>query len=176
MSKQPNLAQQIEAALFVNNYPMQTGELAKKLEAQPGEIQKALSELQSTLSGRGICVIESGSGYELAVAPHMREVAAKFTSDSAPTLSQSSLEVLTIIAYEGPCAKTVIDDIRGTPSDNSLRALLSRDLIAQQKIKGNDSTIHYEPTSFAWRSLGITGRAALPPKPQAKKRNAHASE
>lgn len=176
MSKQSNLTQKIEAALFVSSGPITISELAKKLQADAKEITHALEALETILRDRGLCLIKSSVGYELAVAPNMRDITAAFTEGSAPTLSQSSLEVLTIIAYEGPCVKATIDEIRGTPSDNSLRALLSRDLVTQLKTKSTDETMRYELTSFAWRSLGITGRDGLPPKPRAKKRDANATQ
>ncbi len=176
MSKQPNITQHIEAALFVSSSPITTAELAKKLHLQKEDVQLALGELEKTLQNRGICLVKSSGGYELAVIPPLRDAIAAFTGDSAPTLSQSSLEVLTIIAYEGPCAKSIIDDIRGTPSDNSLRALLSRDLVTQIKPRGDEESMRYELTSFAWRSLGITGRGALPPKPRSKNRGSYAAE
>lgn len=176
MSKQPNNTQHIEAALFVSGGPISTIELAKKLNLSKEDVQLGLGELEKTLQGRGICLVKSSDGYELAVIPQLRDAIDAFTGDSAPILSQSSLEVFTIIAYEGPCAKTAIDDIRGTPSDNSLRALMSRDLISQIKPKGDEEGIRYELTSFAWRSLGIIGRDALPPKPHTKHRGSDASE
>ena len=175
MSKQSNMAQYIEAALFISSGPISTAEIAKRLSLPKEDVQHELDELEKTLQGRGICLVKSGDGYELAVIPQLRDTIAAFTRDSAPILSQSSLEVLTIIAYEGPCAKTTIDDIRGTPSDNSLRALMSRDLISQIKARGDEEGMRYELTSYAWRSLGITGRDALPPKPRTKHRGSHAS-
>ncbi len=175
MSKQPSITQHIEAALFVSSSPVSPAELAKKLHLQKEDVQLALGELKKTLHDRGICLVKSSHGYELAVIPQLRDTIAPFTGDSAPILSQSSLEVLTIIAYEGPCTKSIIDDIRGTPSDNSLRALLSRDLATQIKPRGDEAGIRYELTSFAWRSLGITGRDALPPKPRTKNRDSYAS-
>ncbi len=175
MSKQPSITQHIEAALFVSSSPVSPAELAKKLHLQKEDVQLALGELKKTLHDRGICLVKSSHGYELAVIPQLRDTIAPFTGDSAPILSQSSLEVLTIIAYEGPCTKSIIDDIRGTPSDNSLRALLSRDLATQIKPRGDEEGMRYELTSFAWRSLGITGRDALPPKPRTKNRGSYAS-
>lgn len=175
MSKQPSITQHIEAALFVSSSPVSPAELAKKLHLQKEDVQLALGELKKTLHDRGICLVKSSHGYELAVIPQLRDTIAPFTGDSAPILSQSSLEVLTIIAYEGPCTKSIIDDIRGTPSDNSLRALLSRDLATQIKPRGDEEGMRYELTSFAWRSLGITGRDALPPKPRTKNRDSYAS-
>ena len=175
MSKQPSITQHIEAALFVSSSPVSPAELAKKLHLQKEDVQLALGELKKTLHDRGICLVKSSHGYELAVIPQLRDTIAPFTGDSAPILSQSSLEVLTIIAYEGPCTKSSIDDIRGTPSDNSLRALLSRDLATQIKPRGDEEGMRYELTSFAWRSLGITGRDALPPKPRTKNRDSYAS-
>ncbi|MDQ5944122.1 MAG: segregation and condensation protein [Patescibacteria group bacterium] len=176
MSKPANLVGLVEATLFVSTSPVSASELAKKLEISAEDTHAALSQLKKVLQDRGITLIESSTGYELAVAPQLREKITVFTKEVAPTLSQSSLEVLTIIAYEGPCTKNLIDEIRGTPSDNSLRALLSRDLVSQSKTSNTEESISYELTSFAWRSLGITGKSELPPKPRSKKAGSHATQ
>ncbi|QQS26530.1 SMC-Scp complex subunit ScpB [bacterium] len=173
MSTPSEHAQLIEAALFISTSPKSAQTLAKKLNLSASEIQAGINMLRSQLTTRGIRLIQSSAGYELAVAPNLRQQIASISGDLAPTLSQSSLEVLTIIAYEGPCQKAVIDEIRATPSDNSLRALMSRDLIAQKKSHNNDGAMQYELTSFAWRCLGLAGRDALPPKPKTKTKDQH---
>lgn len=176
MSKQPNLTQKIEAILFLNNGPKTMSELTRELQVSALEVAKAIEELKQILDNRAICIIESDNSYELAISPNLRDFTATLTTDSAPTLSQSSLEVLTIIAYTKPCTKATIDEIRGTPSDNSLRALLSRDLITQSTNKNTSKTAHYQLTSLAWRCLGITGRDDLPPKPKIKKVSSDATQ
>lgn len=156
----------LEALLFASPEPLSTAKLAKLMNITEDEVLHDITALKEDLRRRGIGVVEARDGFELAVQPAYRADAAALTQMPAPNLSQSSLEVLTIIAYEGPVAKSVIDDIRGTPSDNSLRALMSRDLVLQISERESDDVLKYEPTSFAWRCLGIHGRSELPPRPK----------
>lgn len=156
----------LEALLFASPEPLPAAKLATLMDISEEEILRSITALKADLKQRGIGVVEARDGFELAVQPAYRSDAATLTQMPAPNLSQSSLEVLTIIAYEGPVAKSVIDDIRGTPSDNSLRALMSRDLVLQISERESDDVLKYEPTSFAWRCLGIHGRSELPPKPK----------
>lgn len=170
MSKTPNISALLEAILFTSSEPRQSRALAKQIDCGEPTIVEGLACLKRDLSERGIVLVESRAGFELAVAPKFRDQISTPTSEAAPSLSQSSLEVMTIVAYDGPCAKSAIDEIRATPSDNSLRALLSRDLIEQLKPdKASGGNPRYELTSFAWRCLGITGRSDLPPKPKKKR-------
>jgi segregation and condensation protein B len=159
----------IEAILFSESQPQNLTTLAKRIGCAKADISESINVLKEKLANRGVTLVESHAGYELAVAPKYRDNNAIKANETAPNLSQSSLEVLTVIAYDGPCPKAIIDEVRAAPSDNSLRALLSRDLIIQIKSpinsNGNPS---YELTSFAWRCLGITSRSELPPKPAKK--------
>lgn len=167
MSKQasPQTAR-LEALLFASPEPISAEKLANLMGIDEHDIASEIVVLKSELKQRGIGVVEARDGYELAVQPAYRTDVAALTQLPAPNLSQSSLEVLTIIAYEGPVAKSAIDDIRGTSSDNSLRALLSRDLILQISERESDETLKYELTSFAWRCLGVHGRSDLPERPK----------
>jgi segregation and condensation protein B len=170
MSKISSISALLEAILFASSEPRKPQALAKQIGCDESAVAEGLASLKHDLSDRGIALVESRSGFELAVAPKFRNQADAPTAEATPSLSQSSLEVMTIVAYDGPCTKLAIDEIRATPSDNSLRALLSRDLIEQLKPdKASGGNPRYELTSFAWRCLGITGRNNLPPKPKQKR-------
>lgn len=166
MSKPSNTySTQVEALLFASHQPVSLKRIAKALQITESEATATLEQLSSDLSSRGIRLISGADGYELAVAPEQQGIVANEAQQTAPQLSQSSLEVLTIIAYDGPTPKSHIDEIRGTSSDSSLRALLSRDLVKTLAKSGNDGP-RYDLTSLAWRSLGLTGRSELPAKPK----------
>lgn len=160
------LAAQIEALLFASPTPLPLKELAALIEQTEASTLQGIEELKGALKGRGLGVVESGEGYELAIQPAFREVVKKLDSTAAPNLSASGMEVLSIIAYDGPLEKPEIDSIRGTPSDATLRSLLSRDLILQISSRSSSDSYQYELTSFAWRCLGLHGRGDLPPKPK----------
>lgn len=171
MSKPPSLSARLEAILFAQGGPVSAAKLAKILSVETKAVHSGLAALRDDLSGRGLAIIESHAGYELAVAPELQPLANELTTETTPQLSQSSLEVLAIITYDGPVDKAHIDNIRGVASDSSLRALMSRDLIQQLKASG-ESGPRYELTSLAWQHLGLRSRKELPPQPKVKPANA----
>ncbi len=165
MSKPPStdMPAALEALLFIQSAPLSRRNIQQTLTLNEQELDIAIQKLQKRLEGRGVILITSSQGLELAVAPKWRTLTAHANQHTAPQLSQSSLEVLAIIAYDGPVSKQTIDEIRGIASDSSLRALLSRDLVTQRKTPSGPS---YDLTSLAWRHLGLAGRIELPNKPR----------
>lgn len=60
----------------------------------------------------------------------MRDVISKFfQKDLSKNLSQSALEILSIIAYRQPITRVEIDDLRGVNSSGALQTLVWRGLI-----------------------------------------------
>ena len=54
------------------------------------------------------------------------------------TLSQATLETLTIIAYKQPVTKLEIENIRGVKCDKALKTLQENDLIVEAGIFNKD--------------------------------------
>ena len=74
-------------------------------------------------------------GYQVMVTDQYNEFLVKLDNTRAQSrLSDSALEILSIIAYKQPCTKSEVDSIRGVSS--YLKTLLEKDLI---EIKGRVS-------------------------------------
>lgn len=159
MSK-PSNAQQLEAMLFASGTPQTSTMIAKAFGWSETEVQDAAIDLQASLDGRGIQLVSGKDGFELAVASMVRTPVSQALKQSAQALSQSALEVLTIVAYRQPLAKTDIDDLRGVASDASLKTLLARDLIVSTGMK--DGGIQYRTTNHFLHSLGLKKLEDLP--------------
>ncbi|WP_026389687.1 SMC-Scp complex subunit ScpB [[Acholeplasma] multilocale] len=68
--------------------------------------------------------------FRLQTKPHLHEYFAKLEmAQSQSKLSNSSIEVLSIVAYKGPIAKSGIDEIRGVDSSYQVYKLKERNLI-----------------------------------------------
>jgi segregation and condensation protein B len=81
-------------------------------------------------------------------------------------LSQASLEVLSIVAYQQPVTRPQVDQIRGVNSDGALRTLLSRSLIEEvgrQETPGRP--ILYGTTVEFLQYFGLESLAQLPALP-----------
>ena len=80
------------------------------------------------------------------------------------TLSQATLETLTIIAYKQPITKVEIEDIRGVKCDKVLQTLLENDLIREAgRLNRIGKPIIYRTTDEFLKLLNIERLEDLPP-------------
>ncbi len=166
MPKPQHNSLRLEALLFASPVPVTTSSIATMLELDLSDMDALLTELKTTLSNRAVELVEGPEGWELAIRRDLRNSVAQGLRDLASPLSQSGLEVLAVIAYDGPTTKAHIDDVRGVASDASLRALLGRDLVQAKGGKAGETS--YQLTNLALRTLGISHITELPKLPTKK--------
>jgi segregation and condensation protein B len=78
----------------------------------------------------GLGLQRHGDELRLVTAPEVSySVERHLNSDKAVALSRAALEVLAIVAYRQPIARSGIEFIRGSASDSALDTLLQRGLI-----------------------------------------------
>lgn len=120
----------VEALLFVADSPVSAGRLAEALQVTPGQVERALDDLEATYAQRGLRLQRAGSRVQLITAPEIAPFIERFLGLEARTrLSQAALETLAIIAYRQPITRPEIESIRGVGSDSVLRTLVSLGLI-----------------------------------------------
>lgn len=86
-----------------------------------------------------------------------------FKKDVSKTLSQSALEILSIVAYRQPITRVEIDDIRGVNSSGAIQTLIWRGLIKASGKK--DAPGHpnlYITTDYFLQYFGYQSLADLP--------------
>ena len=124
----------LEAALFLAREPLTTRRLAKLARLTDGTrarvLVRELRQLQDA-SGAAIRVEQIAGGFQLlsraAFGPWIRRLQEH---PSATRLSAAGLETLAIVAYRQPVTRAEIEAIRGVGSEEMLRQLLERDLVA----------------------------------------------
>lgn len=162
----------IEAILFASGRVVKIRELIALLELNSDEIISAIGELQKEYEkeNRGLEIIRVEDGYQLASKSEYHEYIYPILSKQAkPTLSQASLEVLSIIAYNNRVTKADIDAIRGVDSTASLYRLLEYDLVAQAgkaDLPGKPMT--YKVTDEFLKMFGLNSLKDLPELPKYK--------
>jgi len=124
----------LEAALFLAREPLTTRRLAKLAGLQDGTRARALVRELRRLhddSGAAFRVEHIAGGYQLltrgAFGPWVRRL---LDQPSVGRLSPAALEALAIVAYRQPVTRAEIEAIRGVGSEEMLRHLLERDLVA----------------------------------------------
>lgn len=123
----------IEGLLFVSGDEglslNQICEITQKTKEEVSEIIKLLYN-DYTSEERGINLEFLGNKFKLTTKIEHKSFYKKLiTNEQNSNLSQSSLETLAIIAYNGPITRIEIDEIRGVNSSYVVRKLLLKGLI-----------------------------------------------
>ncbi|MBM4021248.1 MAG: SMC-Scp complex subunit ScpB [Planctomycetes bacterium] len=124
----------LEAALFLAREPLTTRRLAKLARLSDGtRARTLLRELRQfqDAAGSAMRVEQIAGGFQLlsraGFGPWIRRLQE---NPAAPRLSAAGLETLAIVAYRQPVTRAEIEAIRGVGSEEMLRQLLERDLVA----------------------------------------------
>ena len=124
----------LEAALFLAREPLTTRRLAKLARLADGTEARALvRELRrlQDAAGAAVRVEQIAGGFQLLTrsvfGPWIRRLQEH---PLASRLSAAGLETLAIVAYRQPVTRAEIEAIRGVGSEEMLRQLLERDLVA----------------------------------------------
>ena len=159
------LSMQLEAMLFVAGEPVTTGQLAAALDVSASVVERALNELDASLSSRGLRLQRHAGRVQLTTAPQLAELIERFLGLEATShLSRAALETLAIIAYQQPVTRPQIDSIRGVNSDSMMKSLLSKGLILESgRADGPGRPILYSTTPEFLQHFGLNSILEMPP-------------
>ncbi|MEO7453305.1 MAG: SMC-Scp complex subunit ScpB [Fimbriimonadales bacterium] len=120
----------LEALLFVADGPVALVDLLQASEGGRADVDSALEELGSRMSGEGpLQLVRIAGGYQVCTKPEFVEAITRFLKPQRQRLTRSALEVLAIVAYKQPITSSEIETIRAVQSDYALRTLVEKDLI-----------------------------------------------
>ena len=158
----------LEAALFLAREPLSTRRLAKLARLTDGtRARTLLRELRQFQDAAGMAmrVEQIAGGFQLlsraAFGPWIRRL---HDHPGTGRISAAGLETLAIVAYRQPVTRAEIEAIRGVGSEEMLRQLLDRDLVA---IGGRAEDLGrpnvYVTTRRFLAAFGLAGLEDLPP-------------
>ncbi len=157
------LITKLESLLFVSNKPLTTKMLAKYAGSDESMVTQALQELYKLRKYTGIVLLMAGDEYQLATnSAHTETIKNFLNADLRESLTDATVEVLAIIAYRQPIAKSEIEAIRGVNSQYSIRALLMRGLIEKVPNPNDARGMLYQVTTEFMQHLGLTSINDLP--------------
>jgi segregation and condensation protein B len=124
----------IEAALLAAGGPLSLDMMLTLFldEEQPEkkELREVLDQLRQDYEGRGIEVVEVGSGWRIQVVEEVSLWVSRLWTERAPRYSRALMETLALIAYRQPITRGDIEDIRGVSvSTNIIKTLLEREWV-----------------------------------------------
>lgn len=153
----------LEALLFATGGPIERSRAATILGIDETALAKAITELEASLTERGLALIALHGELELRTSPQAADVIQKLReSELARDLGKASLETLALILYRGSASRTEIDWIRGVNSTAALRALSLRGLIERVEDPEDKRRARFTATIDALAHLGITRPEDLP--------------
>jgi segregation and condensation protein B len=134
MASEDKLKQIVEAALLAAGRPLSLDQIQALFEEKEQPEKKALREVMTELmqdyEGRGIEVIEVGSGFRIQVRAGLSPWISRLWAERPPKYSRALLETLALIAYRQPITRGEIEDIRGVSvSTNIIKTLTEREWV-----------------------------------------------
>lgn len=155
----------VECLLFVADEPVSVGRLAEALDVTPGQVERALRELEENLENRGLRLERMATRVQMVTAPEAAALVERLMGLAGQRrLSPAALEALAIIVYRQPVSRPAVDAIRGVNSDTVLRTLLSAGLIEEV---GRANTVGrpilYGTTFDFLQHFGLRQLGDLPP-------------
>lgn len=126
-----DLKRALECMLFVTPQPLSVQHVAKCLNIDELEVERAMHELRLDMADRGLQIVRVAGGYQMCTRPEYADYISALLKPVRTRLSRAALETVAIIAYRQPITQPEIDAVRGVNSEGVIKTLLERNLIRQ---------------------------------------------
>lgn len=161
-----NPAAAIEAIMFAAGYPMKYEKLAETLGMTPSEIKRYVSELAEKYSSDefGIMILMFPETCQFCTKEaHLPLIKEALGIKRGGNLSNSSMEVLAIVAYNQPVTRSFVDLVRGVDSNYAMNSLIDKGLIEPcGRLDAPGRPMLYGTTDKFLRVFGLTSVNELP--------------
>ena len=125
----------IEAILFVSGDPVNAEKIADILDCSKADVIKTLNDLMNRYEQNpwsGLTIVRAEDSYAMMTKPSEKKVLERlFGPRTQAPLSQASYETLAVIAYNQPCTRAQVEQVRGVSSDSIISRLLDRGWIEE---------------------------------------------
>ncbi len=161
-----NLTAALESLLFIHGEPMDLKTIAGILEVKKEELEEAVNAFESQLktdNSRGLTLNRIDEQIQLVTKPDFHKLGEKIIKEEIKeNLTPAALEVLSIIAYNGPMARSMVDYSRGVNSSYVLRNLLVRGLVERYPDPERSYVFLYNVSFEFLKHLGLGKQEELP--------------
>ena len=168
MLSEPKLKQIIEAALMAAGGPLNLDKLQELFleddRPDKNHLRKAIDKLREEYEGRGIELVEVGSGYRVNTRAEFAPWVSRLWQDRPVKYTRALLETLALIAYRQPITRAEIEEIRGVSvSSNIIKTLIEREwvrIVGKRDVPGRPSL--YATTKEFLDYFNLKGLGDLP--------------
>ncbi|MCI1966514.1 MAG: SMC-Scp complex subunit ScpB [Oscillospiraceae bacterium] len=156
----------IEAILFASGDAVSVERIAEALaidRATAGKMLGNLADRYCTEHG-GIRIVRLEDGYQMCTNPeHAAAVRAALEIRRRMPLTQASLEVLAVVAYNQPVSKAFVEQVRGVDCSAVISGLVAKELLEERgRLELPGRPLLYGTTANFLRCLGISSLSELP--------------
>lgn len=158
----------LEAVLFAAGHPVSYARLAQILEVSADEAQNLVKDFAAEYNNgkvtRGIQLLTFDDCCQLCTkSDYIAEIRTALGIRRGGNLSNSSLEVLAIVAYNQPVTRAYIDTVRGVDSSYAVNSLIERGLIeSKSRLDAPGRPMLYTTTTAFLRCFGLASLEDLP--------------
>ena len=156
----------IEGILFTAGNPVSEEKLAFALDMDSSILIPIVDGMIKTYkeSARGVFIVRLQNSYQMISNPAYHTFIEKALKPKREqSLSSSALEILSIVAYNEPVTKNVIEQIRGTNCSYMLGKLLERGLLEERgRLDAPGKPILYGTTKEFLRCFSLSSLNDLP--------------
>jgi len=161
-----NITAALESLLFVYGEPMDVKKIAGFLEIKTEELEEIINDFENQLknnNNRGLALNRIGDKVQLATKSDFGNLVQKIVKEEIrEKLTPAALETLSIVAYNGPIARSIIDHLRGVNSSYILRSLLIRGLVERFPDPERPYIFFYNVSFDFLKHLGLAKQEELP--------------
>lgn len=162
----------VESILFAAGRQVEVKELAIALEKSADDILNIVEELKDDYNKRksGFEIIKVKDTYQMCTRKDYYDyVAQVLDKKNKPSLTNATLEILAIIAYNPNITRAQIETIRGVNSDGTIYKLLEYGLIQETgKLDAPGKPVMYGVADKFFKMFGISCLDELPELPKYK--------
>lgn len=158
----------IESAMYVSgNEGLSISDLKRLTGAQSTDIKKIMKDWTTQLDSdptRGISIKSYGERYKLfSKAENREELSKLITIKYRNPLSSKVMETLAIIAYNQPCTRAIIEDVRAKDPTATIQKLIDLGLVAEAgRADTPGRPLLYTVTHKFYDIFGIKNLSELP--------------
>ncbi|MBQ8837097.1 MAG: SMC-Scp complex subunit ScpB [Clostridia bacterium] len=158
----------LEAVLFAAGHPVTYDKLAQVFEIPSREVKEMVEEYAEEYNNgkvtRGIMLLAFDDCCQLCTKEdYIREIRLALGIRRGGNLSNSSLETLSIIAYNQPVTRAYVDTVRGVDSSYAVNSLVERGLIeSKSRLDAPGRPMLYTTTTAFLRCFGLNSLEELP--------------
>lgn len=164
------LVSALEAVLFAGGEPVSSARLCEVFEIDDETLSKMLKLLSNKLedNNSGVKLLSLGDSYQLASRTEYAEyVRRAFDIKRKTPLSQAALEVLAVIAYNQPCTRSFVEQVRGVDCSGVVSTLVEKELIEERgRLELPGRPLLYGTTTTFLRSFSLSSLQNLPELPK----------